>query len=119
MSDKDEQERFQRIRDSQINARDPGPSKIRDYDWEAHARRGKVINQKRRKEQKPLLIDLFSLLPSRWKGAITGGAVGLILVLAAEIFLSNEWKLLGIVGLLVCGVVGFVLGAGLQEESEQ
>jgi len=116
MNDKNERERLQRIRDAQITARDPGPSKIRGYDWEAHARRGRMINQKRREERKPLLIDLFYLMPGRWKGAVIGCAIGLIVILAAEIFLTDEWVLLGVAGLIVCGVVGFVLGATLQEK---
>jgi hypothetical protein len=117
MSDKSERERLQKLRDSQITARHPGISKIRNYDWEAHARRGRVINKKLKARQKPLPLDLYDLLPRRWKGAIIGSGIGLLVLIAAAFLLSDIGVFLGLVGLVICGVVGFVLGAVLQEES--
>jgi hypothetical protein len=112
----DERERAQRIRDSQLSARNPGVSKIKGYDWSKHDKRSQQIRSKR---QKPVLIDLFDLLPPRWKGAIVGMGVGLLPLLAAQIFLIGDWKILGIVGLLVCLIIGFVVGAATQDEAQE
>ncbi|MBZ0279048.1 MAG: hypothetical protein K8I60_23080 [Anaerolineae bacterium] len=103
-----ERQRIQRIRDAQLNQRNPGDSKIPGYDWSAHARRGKEI---KKKTEKPLPVELYQLLPSRWKGALSGFLVGLIPLIAGQIFLEGDWKLLGLVGMLVCLIVGFVIGA--------
>ncbi len=114
MSSNKERERIQRLRDAQINQRNPGESKIRGYDWAAHAKRGQQI---KKKTQKPLLVDLYQVLPSRWKGALVGFAVGLVPLLAGQIFLEGDWKLLGLVGMLVCLIVGFVIGAATTYET--
>ena len=114
MSSNKERERIQRLRDAQINQRNPGESKIRGYDWSAHAKRGQQI---KKKTQKPLLADLYAVLPSRWKGALAGFAVGLVPLLAGQIFLEGDWKLLGLVGMLVCLIVGFVIGAATTYET--
>lgn len=109
----DDAERARRIRDSQLSQRDPGVSKIKGYDWSKHAQRGKQIQKSR---QKPLLADLFDLLPPRWKGAVVGIGVGLVPLIAAQIFLRGEWVILGLVGLLLCVIIGFVVGASTANE---
>jgi hypothetical protein len=106
-----EEERIRRLRDAQIRARDPGPSKIKGYDWSAHARRGAQIKKKR---QRTLLVDLFDALPARWKGVAGGFVFGLIFMVAAQVFLTGEWRLLGLVGLLISMVVGYIVGTSVQ-----
>ncbi|MCB9450827.1 MAG: hypothetical protein H6672_05275 [Anaerolineaceae bacterium] len=113
MSSNKERERIQRLRDAQINQRSPGESKIRGYDWAAHAKRGKEI---KKKTQKPLPLEIYEVLPSRWKGAIAGFVVGLFPLIAGQIFLEGDWKLLGLVGMLVCLIIGFVVGAATTYE---
>jgi hypothetical protein len=112
----DERTRAQRIRDAQIAARDPGVSKIKGYDWSKHAKRSQQIQYKR---QKPLLLDLFDILPPRWKGAVVGLGVGILPLLAGLIFLNGDWKILGVVGLLICLIIGFVVGAATQDERQK
>jgi hypothetical protein len=106
-------ERAQRIRDAQLSARDPGASKIKGYDWSKHNERGKQVQKSR---QKPLLADLFDILPPRWKGAVIGLGIGIVPLVAAKIFLTGEWVILGLVGLLVCAIVGFIIGAATQND---
>jgi hypothetical protein len=118
MKDDLERERLQRLRDAQIAARDPGPSKIPGYDWQQHARRGQEIKAKRQAEQKPLLVELFLLLPGRWQGAVYGVLVGLIPAIPAYLLLSDEMSLLAVIPLIVCGIVGYVLGAVLEPDKE-
>jgi hypothetical protein len=112
----DDAERARKIRDAQLSARDPGVSKIKGYDWSQHAKRGTTIHKSR---QKPLLADLFDILPPRWKGAVIGIAIGLIPLVAARIWLTGEWVILGLVGLLVCTIIGFVVGAATQTDPEK
>ena len=112
----DDAERARRIRDAQLSQRDPGVSKIKGYDWSKHAKRGKQIQKSR---QKPLLADLFDLLPPRWKGAVMGVAVGFVPLIAAQIFLRGDWVILGLAGLLVCAIIGFVVGAATANEVDQ
>lgn len=109
----DDKERARRIQEQQIRARDPGPSKIRGYDWDKHAQRSRQVHKSR---QKPLLVDLFDILPRRWKGAVVGLAVGLLPLIAGQVFLPGDWKILGLLGLMICGVVGFVIGKAAQDE---
>ncbi|MBZ0279889.1 MAG: hypothetical protein K8L97_04055 [Anaerolineae bacterium] len=115
MKKDNELERAQRIRDAQLSARSPGESKIKGYDWSKHAQRAQKIQRKR--QEKPLLIDLYEMLPSRWKGLLVGLGIGLLPLLAAQIFLQGEWKILGWVGLLICAIIAYVIGAATQDES--
>jgi hypothetical protein len=112
----DDAEQARRIRDAQLSQRDPGLSKIKGYDWSQHAKRGKAIQKSR---QKPFLADLFDMMPPRWKGVVIGVAIGLIPVIAAQIFLRGEWAILGLVGLLVCSIIGFVVGAATQNDPDK
>jgi hypothetical protein len=116
MSSNKERERIQRLHDAQINQRNPGESKIRGYDWSAHARRGQEI---RKKTRKPLPVEIFEVLPSRWKGALAGFLVGLLPLIAGQIFLEGDWKILGVLGTLVCLVVGFIVGAATSYEDQK
>lgn len=112
---KSEQDRYERLREAQIRARDPGPSKIRHYDWDKHAKRQKTI---KKSHQKPLIVDLFDVLPSRWKGALIGLVLGIIPLIAAQLLLTGEWVVLGALGMLMLGVIGFVIGAVLNKREE-
>ena len=111
MPQESDEERIQRIRRSQINTRDPGISKIKGYDWSSHAKRGAQI---KKKKQRPLVVDLFDALPPRWKGLVGGAGFGLIFVVAAQVFLTGDWRILGVAGLLVAMIVGYVVGTSMQ-----
>jgi hypothetical protein len=112
-SNREDQERAQRIQDAQIRARDPGASKIKGYDWEKHGKRAQQI---KKNNQKPLIVEFFDLMPSRWKGALVGLVLGFIPLIAAFIFLEGEWKVIGVLALLIFGVVGFIIGATTSDE---
>ena len=108
-----ERARAQRILDQQLKARDPGVSKIKGYDWSKHAKRSQQVNKSR---QKPLLVDLFDILPRRWKGALIGTTIGLLPLIAGLTLLTGEWQILGLLGLIICSVVGFVIGKVTQDD---
>jgi hypothetical protein len=116
-SDKSERERLQRLRNAQITSRDPGKSKIPGYDWQQHARRGQQIKASRKAKQKPLLIDLFLILPHRWRGAVVGTLVGAIPAIPGYLLLSEEMAPLAVIPLILFGVIGY--GTGLVIEPEK
>ncbi len=97
-----ERERFQRIRDSQIRSRDPGPSKITHYDWSKH--------KKPTAKSEPLLVETYHLLPGRWRSALFGVLIGLFLGILLRLLLPASLALLALVPLIICGIVGWVLG---------
>jgi hypothetical protein len=103
-----DKEHARRIREAQLRARDPGDSKIPGYDWAKHS-------AKPRPKRPPLLVEMFTLLPHRWRGLIFGmvfgGIVGLIMRL---LLLNDELAILALVPVLICGIVGFVIGAVMQ-----
>jgi hypothetical protein len=115
-TDNRERERLPRLRDAQITSRDPGQSKIPGYDWQQHARRGQQLKTKHKAEQKPLLIDLFLLLPKRWQGAVIGTLVGAIPAIAGYLLLSEDMALLAVVPLILLGVIGYVSGCVIEPE---
>ncbi len=97
-----ERRRAQQIRESQIRSRDPGPSKIPHYDWSKH--------KKPPRKQEPLLTELFNLLPSRGRGAVFGGLIGVLVAILIRLLLPVELSVLGLLAIIMCGVVGWVLG---------
>jgi hypothetical protein len=117
MGDSDnERERLQRLRDAQVKARDPGPSKIRNYDWQKHAARGRAIQAKRKAQEKPFLIELYTLLPKRYQSAVIGVVIGLIPAIIGRLVLSGDWVLLAIVPLIVFGIIGYGIGSSLEPD---
>lgn len=108
-----EQERLQRIREEQLRARDPGSSKIRGYDWSSHSKRAKAVQKSR---QKPLLVELYDVLPGRWKGALNGLIFGIAVAVILGIVLPTEWDILVLVPLLFAAIIGFVLGSVLAKQ---
>jgi hypothetical protein len=101
-----ERERARRIREGQIRARDPGPSKIRHYDWSKH--------KKPPKKGEPLLVETFHLLPNRYRGAAVGVLIGLILGILLKLLLPAQLALLALLPIIICGIVGWVLGKLLE-----
>ncbi len=97
-----ERERIRRIQDSQIKSRDPGSSKILHYDWSKH--------KKPTPKSEPLLVETYHMLPGRWRSALVGVLIGLVLGILLRLLLPAPLALLAIVPLLICGVVGWVLG---------
>ncbi|NWG18182.1 MAG: hypothetical protein HXY41_16285 [Chloroflexi bacterium] len=42
--------------------------------------------------------------------------IGLLPLIAAQVFLPGEWKIIGLLGLLMCAVIGFIIGRVTQDE---
>lgn len=105
----------EKIKKAQIAARDPGPSKIKGYDWSKHNKKAQRIAKQ--KKEKSFIADFFEILPNRWKGAIYGLLFGgLIAAFLAVVVLAPEMRLLALVPLLFGGLVGFILGKLFEEK---
>ncbi len=105
-NEEQERRRAEQIRESQIRARDPGPSKITHYDWSKH--------KKPPRKQEPLLVETYHLLPTRYRGLAIGALIGLILGIILKLVLPAQLGLLAILPILVCGIMGWVLGKLLE-----
>ncbi len=107
MSNEDrERERIRRLHDSQIQSRDPGPSKIRHYDWSKH--------RKPVPKSEPFLVETYHMLPSRGRGALIGIGIGLVLGILLRLLLPPQMALLAVLPMIVCGLVGWVLGKTIE-----
>ena len=105
-NEEQERERARRVLESQIKARDPGPSKITHYDWSKH--------KKPPKKQEPLLVETYHLLPNRYRGLAIGALIGLVLGILLKLVLPAQLGLLAILPILICAIVGWVLGKLLE-----
>ncbi|MBL8130722.1 MAG: hypothetical protein JNL42_02595 [Anaerolineae bacterium] len=112
-AEEQERQRIARLRQQQVSARDPGPSKIRGYDWSVHAAKGRQM----RKNRKPFLIELVEILPGRWKGVLLGLIVSLLPTLAIAAAAPPEMALLALLPPLLFGIGGYVIGIVLQDKT--
>ena len=98
-------ERIAQTQQRQINERAPRP---------LAAMNGKKAAKKK---QRPLLIELFDILPARWKGIL----LGLLLSLGPSYLISlnttGDARLLSVAPLLGFILVGFIVGLAVQNYS--
>lgn len=117
MSHDPEKERARRLKQSQVSMRSPGESKIRGYDWSKHDKKAKrVAAEKKKHAQRPLLIQIWEVLPGRWRGAVYGLIFGALCDIPLLLMLSSEWRGLALIPPLICGIVGMVVGKTMQQE---
>lgn len=114
-SEDQERQRAARLRQQQLSARDPGPSKIRGYDWDKHARKGQTL----KKQQKPFLVELFAVFPGRWRGVMFGLALALVPALIIAGLTQNEWRVLALLPPLIFGIGGYVVGAVTEDKIDR
>jgi uncharacterized membrane protein len=97
-------ERFRRIRDKQIAARDP-MVKVRKLD---HS-----VSQKRRRMSESFsLTRMWTDIPKTWRYMIVGGLVGVVVLLVLPHFVPAPWGVVGGVGAIVFLVLlGLSLGS--------
>lgn len=98
-----ERQRLQRLRDSQVRSRDPGPSKIRHYDWS---------NQRQRPRENPLHM-IFGVIPTRVRGLAFGLLFGIVLALLIVV-LAPSLEIIGVLLIPVAAVVGWIIGIAIQ-----
>ena len=103
MSPDNESERFRRIRDKQIAARDP-MVKVHKLD--------RSVSQKQRRMREGFSIArMWADIPKTWRYALVGGLVGLVVLLVLPRFVPAPWGVLGGVGAMIFLIIlGLSLG---------
>ena len=102
MSNRDDIERIQRIREQQIRARDP----------RARARKTQQKISARRGEESFSVQDLLRTIPAKWWGMIIGGMIGLIFAIVLNKAIETEASWVEYVWYVIV-LFGIVLGRGV------
>jgi uncharacterized membrane protein len=93
MSPEKDVDRFRRIRDKQVAARDP-MVKVRKLD--------RSVAQKQRRMRETLsAARMWTDIPKTWRYAMVGGLVGLVVLLVLPSFVAAPWGVLGGIGAMV------------------
>jgi hypothetical protein len=104
--DRDEIERLQRLRERQLQLRDP---KAKDNEIQHRI-------SKRYKKEKLTVGGVIRDLPGKWLGTIFGAIVGVIIAIAFNLLVESEAFWIEYVGyfiILICLVMGRGLGAAM------
>ena len=110
MSDQNEIERIERIRERQLRARDP---KAYDKKIMRHVSAGY------RKKSQLTFRDVLRDIPGKWWGMLCGGIFGLVVAVLVNVALEASWaKYLGYLIVFACVVIGRLLGTVLDWREE-
>ena len=104
-------ERFRRIRDKQIAARDP-MVKVHKLD--------RSVSQKQRRMRESFsVVRMWTDIPKTWRYTIVGGLVGLVILLVLPHFVPEPWGVVGGVGAIAFLIIlGFSLGNYVDSRDE-
>ena len=107
----DERERLKRLRDRQLQARDP-----RSIDRKTH----RVVSQRRGRRQKRVtIVEMYTDVPAQWRGLFLGVLVGAVVSIVLPLLFEGTWpELVGLASLLVLAILGFGIGQGFQARDE-
>jgi hypothetical protein len=99
----DEVERFRRIRDQQLRARDPQKTERKIHH---------EIATRRRKSREPFSFrSMVSEVPKKWGGLILGGFLGfVVLVLLPNVIEHRLVDVIGILVMMFLMLIGFATG---------
>lgn len=99
----DEVERYKRIRDQQLRARDPQKSERRIHH--------DIATRHRRTREPFSFRRMVSEVPKKWGGLIIGGFLGfVILVLLPNVIEHRLIDLIGILVMMFLMLIGFAIG---------
>jgi predicted histidine transporter YuiF (NhaC family) len=100
----DEIRRLQRLRDEQLQARDPTAKE--------RARQQRLVTKHRHTRKKITAKSVFLDLPAKWQYMLIGTLIGLLVALVINIVVQAQWAQIVGGGLVVFGLVaGRVMGA--------
>jgi uncharacterized protein YacL len=106
----DEVERLRRLRERQLQARDP-LSKQRKIDRKVTARR--------RKQKKSFSFRAMLDMPYQWRGAIIGAVIGMGISIVLTLTLENQWtEVIGLLVVVFLAVLGVVFGQAMDAREE-
>lgn len=103
MAPESEQERLRRLRDRQVASRDPQTKQRQIH--------GKIARKQRSSVESFSLGKIWSEIPSMWKGAFLGLAVGAVGVAIVPTIWVSPWALLcaGVIALFLA-ILGMIIG---------
>ena len=111
MSDKNEIDRLQRLRQQQLAARDPH-AKQREIDRKVAARRRKYKKQ-------VTFQDMLADMSYKWQGVIVGALIGIIGSIVLSLTVEASWvELAGLAAVIVLAMLGFILGQAFDAREE-
>lgn len=117
MSNQDEIERLQRLRDRQLRARDP-------LAYNNQLQRRISVQHKKARSQRLTFRDIIDAIPFKWRGLIIGALAGLVvwivvtLLATVWIELSRWADIIGVVAIFVLAVTGLIIGHGFDTREE-
>jgi ElaB/YqjD/DUF883 family membrane-anchored ribosome-binding protein len=101
-----EAERLKRIRDRQINLRDPQTKQQRIQHGIA-SRRQKAVRKFSTRE-------VMREIPHKAKGTLIGAVVGILIMVVLPMFVESQWTdVIGIMSIVFLSVLGFLFGRAL------
>jgi hypothetical protein len=107
----DERERLKRLRDRQLQTRDP-----RSTDRRVHRA---VAKRRGRKQKRVTLSEIYTDVPAKWKGLSLGIVVGAAVSIALPLLFEGTWpELVGLASLVILAILGYAIGQGYQTRDE-
>jgi VIT1/CCC1 family predicted Fe2+/Mn2+ transporter len=105
-ADKNEIERLKRLRDRQIQLRDP---------QKAQQKLQSRIATKRRKSTRAFSIkEIMTEIPHKWWGILLGAALGVAVLIVLPYFMDSIWAdLIGIGAILFLTILGYFIGQAM------
>ena len=111
----DDLERLIRLRERQIQARDP-KAKEREIQRKVTARRRKL---RRKVTIQEMFQDMVGDIPYKLWGILIGTAIGIIISIVLALTVEASWApLVGLASTVVLALIGFVLGHSLDWRDE-
>lgn len=107
----DEVERFKRIRDNQIRARDP-QKKVRKTQHH-------IATRYRRSRKKVTAKSVYSETPKKWIGMVAGLFLGFIVLILLPVFIESiHTDLYGIGAMFALALIGFAIGQAADAKAD-
>jgi Flp pilus assembly protein TadB len=107
----DERERLRRLRDRQLQARNPQRADARVM--------RQVAKRRGRRQRKVTPADMVRELPYKWRGLFLGVIIGMFIWLLLYALVEGAWvDLVGLASIVVLAFLGFALGQAFDVRDE-
>ena len=106
-----ELERLERLRQQQLQARDP-LAKQRKIER-------KVVARRRGSKEKVSFKSMITDVPYRWRGAILGAVLGIVISIVLPNLVEGSWaEWIGLLAVVVLALLGFMFGRAIDLRDE-
>lgn len=104
-------ERFKRIRDQQLRARDPQKGERRIHH---------EISTRHKRTREPMSFKkMFDDVPRKWTGLFLGAFLGFLILIFLPSFIDNRWvDLIGVGAMLFLALIGLAIGQAIDSKKE-